>query len=374
MSLNVRRDFPSDHFDDVEIPVEFVVLHYTACPLKRTIELFCGPASHTCAHFVLDVNGDVYDLGDFFNGRILKGAHAGESRFLLGNKSVSALNASSIGIEIINLNGNIRDYTEAQYAALAELLRHLKQRFPTLDDPNRIVGHEQIAGHRGKADPGLRFDWNRVYRDVYGAGAAPFPERKPICPPAVATELAKRAQGARDDDQSVWTQLSLDLETSGRDRALSKRLVVRTDSQTAELWRDGQLAKTYTVSTARNGLGTVEGSYCTPPGKLRVAHKIGDGAAAGAIFKARLPTGATWRPSAADAAPNAEDLILTRILWLEGLDAANKNTIDRYVYLHGTNQEQLLGTPASHGCVRFGNADIIEVFNALDAGSEVEIV
>lgn len=150
---------------------------------------------------------------------------------------------------------------------------------------------------------------------------------------------------------------------------MQRKLLIRADSQTAEVWDGERLLKTCRISTAKNGPGSAEGSYCTPSGKLRVARKIGDGLQEGAVLKSRVPTGEIWQGEARD-----EDLILTRILWLEGREDHNKNSFDRYIYLHGTNQEKTLGTPASRGCVRFSNKDIIEIFDLLAEGAEVEII
>lgn len=154
-----------------------------------------------------------------------------------------------------------------------------------------------------------------------------------------------------------------------------RRLVVRVPSQTAELWDDDQLLETYTVSTAANGLGCVPKSYCTPPGKLRVAEKIGDDMPSGTVFRERVPTGEVWSKNPENPLSNSsEDLILTRILWLEGAEEENANTLSRTIYIHGTNQEHLLGKPASHGCIRFSNADVMEVYELLNEGSEVEVL
>lgn len=149
----------------------------------------------------------------------------------------------------------------------------------------------------------------------------------------------------------------------------NRRLVIKADTQTAEAWEGNALVKTYAVSTAKNGAGCTEGSYCTPTGKMTVAQKIGGGLPQGAVLESRAPTGQVWQGEASD-----EDLILTRILWLAGAEEHNRNTQDRYIYLHGTNQENRLGTPASHGCVRFSNKDIVEVYDFLSEGAEVEIV
>jgi N-acetyl-anhydromuramyl-L-alanine amidase AmpD len=168
----------SPAFSDEVIPVEFLVLHYTACTLEETLKLFCTPGAKTCAHFVLDTNGDIYDLGRFWSSRIRKGAHAGASSLELGGKKWESFNAFSIGIELVNLNGNVVPYSEEQYQGLAELVGHLKMRFPELRKPERVVGHEQIAGFRGKADPGIRFDWKRFYERSYAGERVPSRESK----------------------------------------------------------------------------------------------------------------------------------------------------------------------------------------------------
>ena len=97
--------------------------------------------------------------------------------------------------------------------------------------------------------------------------------------------------------------------------------------------------------------------------------RVGADAAAGAVFRSREPTGEIALQG------GEEDLILTRILWLDGLQEVNANTSERYIYIHGTNQEALLGTPASHGCVRMSNADIAESASTkFPEGTPVEIV
>ena len=129
----------------------------------------------------------------------------------------------------------------------------------------------------------------------------------------------------------------------------------------------GALVKEYDCSTSRFGYSSEPESHHTPLGGFRVAHKIGDGAEAGTIFKSRLPVG-KW-----DGGPADEDYVLTRILWLDGTEDHNANTRDRYIYIHGTNQEHLIGTPASHGCVRLTNADVMDLFARVEEGTEVRI-
>lgn len=128
-----------------------------------------------------------------------------------------------------------------------------------------------------------------------------------------------------------------------------------------------QLRRRFAISTSKFGTGFEPGSFKTPTGRFRVCEKIGDGADPGTIFVGRVATGDFGSPA------DPEDRVQTRILWLEGLDPENANTRDRYIYIHGTNAEQELGTPASHGCVRMSNSDVIELFNEVDAGTEVLI-
>lgn len=121
------------------------------------------------------------------------------------------------------------------------------------------------------------------------------------------------------------------------------------------------------VSTSRFGHGSDEGSFKTPLGRFEVAEMIGAGAPLGAVFKSRAPTGELG--SASDPA----DLVQTRILWLHGLEPHNANTRGRYIYIHGTNHEEEIGLPASHGCIRMRNADVAELFDAVTPGTQVLI-
>jgi L,D-transpeptidase YbiS len=123
----------------------------------------------------------------------------------------------------------------------------------------------------------------------------------------------------------------------------------------------------YPVSTSRFGLGSKEGSFKTPTGKFRIAEKIGAGMPLGTVFKSRRPVRATKK------ALREEDLVMTRILWLDGLERRNANTHGRYVYIHGTNHEEKIGLPDSHGCVRMKNADLVELFEQVAEGTPVEI-
>ncbi|MEP6699473.1 MAG: L,D-transpeptidase [Verrucomicrobiota bacterium] len=123
----------------------------------------------------------------------------------------------------------------------------------------------------------------------------------------------------------------------------------------------------YPVSTSRFGLGTEEGSMKTPTGKFRIAKKIGANMPAGTVFKSRRPVKATRKLL------REEDLVMTRILWLDGVSRHNANTRDRYIYIHGTNHEERIGEPASHGCIRMRSADLLELFALVSTGTAVTI-
>ena len=139
-------------------------------------------------------------------------------------------------------------------------------------------------------------------------------------------------------------------------------IYVSVSEQRLRLFDDSELVAEYVISSAANGLGFEEGSYCTPTGRFEVSEKIGDGQPLGTIFKSREPNG-VWDGSASD-----DDLVLTRILRLHGLDAENANTMERYIYIHGTNQEALLGEPASCGCIRMANEDVVDLFGRVEVG------
>jgi len=129
----------------------------------------------------------------------------------------------------------------------------------------------------------------------------------------------------------------------------------------------GQVARRWPISTSRFGLGSLPNSNFTPLGRFRVVQKIGHGAPERTIFRSRRVAGA-W-----DGGPAPEDFVLTRILWLDGLEPENAKSFSRYIYIHGTNQEDLIGQPASHGCIRLTNAHVVELFDLVEIGTLVEI-
>jgi L,D-transpeptidase YbiS len=148
----------------------------------------------------------------------------------------------------------------------------------------------------------------------------------------------------------------------------ARSLLVDVASQTLRVLDGCKVAAEFPVSTSKFGLGFREGSYKTPTGRFRIARKIGGTAPLWTIFRARRNTGRKAAPG------GREDLVLTRILTLEGLERRNANSLARHIYIHGTNQERRIGTPASHGCVRLRNKDMAVLYKLVRKGSPVCIV
>ncbi len=150
-------------------------------------------------------------------------------------------------------------------------------------------------------------------------------------------------------------------------------VIVDVANQRLGLLEGGHLVFQAPISTAKNGLGGEEGSYRTPTGWHRVHSRIGAGAEVGSVFRHRVATGEVWRGEARD-----EDLILTRVLTLDGLEEGwnrgpGRDSLERFIYLHGTNQEGQLGVPVSHGCVRLANAAVLDLFDRVAEGDAVLI-
>lgn len=139
-------------------------------------------------------------------------------------------------------------------------------------------------------------------------------------------------------------------------------IYISIGEQKLSLFKGSEMVAEYAISSAANGTGFDDGSYCTPTGRFEVREKIGSNAPVGTIFKSRKPVG-VW-----DGTESDEDMVLTRILWLHGLDAENANTMSRYIYIHGTNQEALLGQPTSCGCIRMSNKDVIDLYDRVETG------
>src|SRR6516162_6059451 len=147
------------------------------------------------------------------------------------------------------------------------------------------------------------------------------------------------------------------------------QIVISTRDQKLALLDRGNLVATYPVSTSKFGLGDRRGSRFTPLGKLQIAQKIGDNVPSGAVFKDRRRTGEIVVPNSP-----GRDPIVTRILWLRGLEAQNANAFGRYIYIHGTPEERLIGRPASYGCIRMRSTDVVQLYNIVGTGAAVTIV
>jgi len=137
-------------------------------------------------------------------------------------------------------------------------------------------------------------------------------------------------------------------------------------TQSLQVLQDDALLFQAPVSTAAKGPGFAENSFQTPTGNFLIRERIGEGAPLFTSFKGRRPL-SVWKGDASD------DAILTRLLWLDGLDPENANTYRRYIYFHGTHAEDLIGTPASQGCIRLRNRDMLELFDLAPIGTRVHI-
>ncbi len=156
------------------------------------------------------------------------------------------------------------------------------------------------------------------------------------------------------------------------------RIEISIAEQSLKLFDDaGALLRSYPVSTSKNGPGELKDSFCTPRGRHIIRAKIGAGAAANTIFKGRRPSGEMYTNALADIHPG-RDWILTRILWLSGCELGfnrlrNVDTMQRYIYIHGSPDSAPMGRPGSIGCVRMRNTDIVELFDLVAPGTPVEI-
>jgi len=147
------------------------------------------------------------------------------------------------------------------------------------------------------------------------------------------------------------------------------RVIISVKDQKLMLLQGNAKVATYPVSTSKFGLGDRWGSLATPLGILQVAQKIGDRAPLGAVFHNRRFTGEILRPNAP-----GRDPVITRIIWLRGLESANAHAFSRCIYIHGTPEERTIGRPASYGCIRMKSGDIAALYNQLPLGTTVQIL
>ena len=157
------------------------------------------------------------------------------------------------------------------------------------------------------------------------------------------------------------------------------RFSIRIDlaEQRLHLLNGREVARSYPVSTSKHGAGELRDTFRTPRGRHVIRAKIGAGAPLGAVFRGRRPTGEVYSEELERAQPG-RDWILTRILWLSGTEVGKNrlgdvDTMRRYIYIHGAPDSAPLGVPGSTGCVRMGNAAIVELFDLVSTGTVVEI-
>ena len=157
------------------------------------------------------------------------------------------------------------------------------------------------------------------------------------------------------------------------------KINIHIAAQTLELLDDaGRLLHRYPISTGANGVGEEMDSYCTPRGRHVIRARIGAGQPPNTVFVQRRPTGEIYTAELGAQHPG-RDWILTRILWLSGRERGYNrlgscDTMRRYIYIHGTPDSTLLGQPGSKGCVRMRNADLLELFDLVAAGVEVNLI
>lgn len=159
---------------------------------------------------------------------------------------------------------------------------------------------------------------------------------------------------------------------------MSYSLRVSISEQTLELFNNEELVKVYSISTALNGVGCQKDSGQTPLGKHIVRAKIGANAPINSVFVGRRPTGEVFNEQLAQEFPH-RDWILSRVLWLSGNEKGvnrlgNVDTMQRYIYIHGTPDSEPIGVPISHGCIRMRNNEIIELFDLIEIQTPVEII
>jgi hypothetical protein len=156
-----------------------------------------------------------------------------------------------------------------------------------------------------------------------------------------------------------------------------RSLRIDIGTQQLEVREGARVVASYPVSTSARGAGERNASEQTPRGAHEVRELIGGDAGCGAVFVGRKPTGEVCTPELRAANPD-RDWILSRVIWLSGLEAGRNqggevDSYDRYIYIHGTPEEEFLGQPRSHGCIRMRNEDVIELFELLEIGTRVQI-
>tara|TARA_B100000780_G_C21034921_1_gene415046 strand:- start:11 stop:496 length:486 start_codon:yes stop_codon:yes gene_type:complete len=155
------------------------------------------------------------------------------------------------------------------------------------------------------------------------------------------------------------------------------QIIISIKSQKLFLLINNKIKFTYNISSAKAGIGQLKGSYKTPLGHHVIRAVIGENNPVYSVYEGRRPTGDIWSKRLNEELPK-DDWILTRILWLSGKEIGfnrlgNFDSMQRFIYIHGTNEEEFLGSPSSHGCIRMSNQDILSLYHFVEVGTDVFI-
>ncbi len=212
--MKINREYASPNYGEQEIPVEFIVLHYTAGDLTNTLDLFLDETKEVSSHLIVAEDGEIFEIVKCWDDVVNKAWHAGRSKWSESGRGWEEFNNFSIGIEIENRNGNIFPYTCEQYEALGCVTEHFRSKYKALNVPERIIGHEQIAGWRGKVDPGYYFDWERYYSENYVNRS--YPKREQKCHLEILKSFEKFGSDRYDLSSQNWHAISHAMETANR--------------------------------------------------------------------------------------------------------------------------------------------------------------
>lgn len=219
--MKITRTHLPYNYDAYPLNVEFLIIHYSATSLDGLLKIFFDEQAKVSSHLVITEEGEVLELVPCLDGIAYRAWHAGHSRWK-DERTWTNFNDFSIGIELINLNGNIFPFTWKQITALKELILHLQRKFPALKDPRRILGHEHIAGFRGKVDPGICFNWMDIFHSCYAGH--PAPRLQPALPADIAIMMKQYVHdhdGKNCKDDLFWQQLNTWLEQHNANSAVA---------------------------------------------------------------------------------------------------------------------------------------------------------
>ena len=162
------QKYITKNYSETSITPEFIVIHFSGgSSIECIFDLFDDPQTKVSSHIVIDTDGTIYETLPCLDDKVVEAWHAGRSSYILEGKEWTNFNHFSIGIELVNINGNFFKYPIRQMEALVQVIKDLKDRCRALDNPERIMGHEQIAWFRGKVDPGLYFNWQYVFNSCF---------------------------------------------------------------------------------------------------------------------------------------------------------------------------------------------------------------